>query len=146
MVAAAAAAPVAASAAERLTGPVPARVVDVVDGDTLTVFAHIWLGQEVQIRVRLVGADAPEMHGACIPERDAAQRARAALARLTAPGRVTLEDIRPDKYGGRVLARVRAADGRDLSDELLNSGLAVPYSGGKRVNWCARFAHRDQSD
>ncbi len=34
-----------AQAGERLAGPVPAEVVAVIDGDTLEVSAHIWLGR-----------------------------------------------------------------------------------------------------
>ena len=42
-----------------LAGPVPAVVEDVIDGDSLKVRAHIWLGQDVAVHVRLAGVDAP---------------------------------------------------------------------------------------
>ncbi len=35
-------------ARELLPGPVPARVIQVIDGDTLVVKARIWLGQDVE--------------------------------------------------------------------------------------------------
>ena len=65
-----------APAAEVLSGPVPARLVRVVDGDTVVVRARIWLGQEVEIHVRLAGIDAPELRGKCARERALAVRAR----------------------------------------------------------------------
>jgi endonuclease YncB( thermonuclease family) len=130
-----------APAAESLPGPVGARVLRVLDGDTIEVRAHIWLGQEVATRVRLAGVDAPELEGACRSERALAMRARAYLAaRLaTADGGladVSLSDIRAGKYGGRVLARVRTAGGEDLSQALLAAGLARAYAGKARRPWC----------
>ncbi len=134
------AAPSRAVAAERLRGPIPADVVAVVDGDTLAVRAHIWLGQVVATHVRLLGIDAPELHGHCPRERQAAQRAREALSQRTRGGVVTLEDLRPDKYGGRVLARVRDARGVDLAAALLSDRLVAPYAGGRRADWCVRLS------
>ncbi len=57
------------AAAELLPGPVPGRVIAVIDADTLAVAARIWLGQDVEVRVRLAGVDAPELRGACPHER-----------------------------------------------------------------------------
>jgi micrococcal nuclease len=30
-------------------------------------------------------------------------------------------------------------DGRDVGRVLIAEGLAVPYSGGRRIDWCARL-------
>lgn len=127
---------------ERLAGPIGAQVLRVLDGDTIEVSARIWLGQNVETRVRLAGIDAPELRGACSYERELAARARAHLvARLgsveTRAARVTLYDISLGKYAGRVLARVQTAAGEDLSQSLLAAGLARPYRGGGRDPWCA---------
>ena len=64
-------------AADSLPGPLPARVVSVIDGDTLEVRVHIWLGQNLDTRVRLAGIDAPELKGKCDREKDLARRADA---------------------------------------------------------------------
>jgi len=133
---------VTAPAAESLPGPVGARVLRVLDGDTIEVRANIWLGQEVATRVRLAGVDAPELKGACRHERILAMRARAYLAARLAtadgrPAQVSLSDIRAGKYGGRVLARVHTAGGEDLSHALLAAGLVRPYAGNARRPWCA---------
>ena len=61
-------------AADRLAGPLPAQVVSVLDGDTLEVWVHIWLGQDLNTRVRLAGIDAPELKDKCDRERILARR------------------------------------------------------------------------
>lgn len=122
---------------EFIAGPVAARVLTVIDGDTLLVRARIWLGQEVETRVRLAGVDTPEPRGRCPGERALAGRARDFVSRLLATGAVTLYDVRFGKYGGRVLARVVAADGTDTGTALIAAGLARAYAGGKRQPWCS---------
>ncbi|MHA1599946.1 MAG: thermonuclease family protein [Alphaproteobacteria bacterium] len=129
-------------AGERLSGPIGAQVLRVLDGDTLEVSARIWLGQAVETRVRLAGIDAPELRGGCAFERELAVRARAYLVGRLGPVdgrpvRVSLYDISAGKYGGRVLARVLTANGEDLGRSLLAAGLARPYTGGGRRSWCA---------
>ncbi len=126
----------AASAAERLPGPIPASVLRVVDGDTVEVTAQIWLGQQVKVAVRLAGIDTPELRGACVREQQLAQEARALLRREASDAAVTLYDVQTDKYGGRVRAEVRDAQGVSLADHLIAAGLARPYDGGRRAPWC----------
>jgi len=123
-------------AAERLAGPVAGEIVRVVDGDTLAVRARIWIGQEIEVLVRLRGVDAPEKRGRCRGERDAAAAATEALAGFSAGGHVVLTEIEGDKYFGRVIADVAAADGTDLSAALIGTGLVRAYSGGRRAAWC----------
>ena len=53
----------AAAAAEGHELTVPARVVRVIDGDTVEVLARPWPGQTIQAIVRLAGVDAPELRG-----------------------------------------------------------------------------------
>lgn len=125
-----------AGAGEMLPGPIRARVLQVIDGDTLAVQARIWLGQDVDIHVRLIGIDAPELKGRCAAERDAAIKARETLARLVGDGDVTLSDVRYDKFGGRVLAHVATADGADLASALVARQLARRYEGKTRTGWC----------
>ena len=142
--------PGALGAADRLTGPLPAQVVSVLDGDTLEVRVHIWLGQDLSTRVRLAGIDAPELKGKCDSERDLARRARAyLLARLdpaaagAGAGTVRLREVRYGKFAGRVLARVETLDGTDLGQGLLAAGLARPYDGRRRASWCEAAATAD---
>ena len=133
-----------ARAAEALPGPIPAEVVRVIDGDTLAVRARIWLGQDIAVHVRLAGIDAPEMKGRCAQERALAVAARDALSlRAAVGGTVRLVDVRNDKYGGRVIARVLDSSGADLGAAQITAGLARAYHGHARQPWCgAREAAR----
>ncbi|MEX0696920.1 MAG: thermonuclease family protein [Dongiaceae bacterium] len=125
-----------AARAEMLAGPVPARLVAVIDGDTIRVRARIWLDQEVETAVRLFGIDAPELTGACAAERALALDARDFVAAQVGAAELALSDIAHDKFGGRVVARVRTSTGLDLAAALLAAGLARPYAGGPRRSWC----------
>ena len=121
---------------EPVAGPVPAAVLEVIDGDTILVRARIWLGQDVETRVRLSGADAPEAKARCEEERVLARAARDFVRDRVESKRVALRDIRYDKYGRRVLARVITPDGEDLAESLIRHGLARAYGGGARSGWC----------
>ena len=123
---------------ENLPGPVPARVVAVIDGDTLVVQARIWIGQAVETKVRLGNIDTPELSARCEEARRLAEAARSLVQELADTGEVTLHDVHLGKYAGRVLARVVAADGRDFGATLLAAGLARGYEGGARLPWCGR--------
>ena len=128
--------PSPSQAKDVLAGPVPAEVVRVVDGDTLAVRAQIWLGQTVEVDVRLAGIDAPEMKGKCPREREGAVEARTYLARLAEGRAVRLTDITRDKFGGRVIAHVASDEAPDFSAALRTRGLARAYDGHKRGSWC----------
>lgn len=117
-------------------GPVTARVVEVLDGDTFLAEAEIWPGQTLRVNIRVRGIDAPEMKARCPAERDAAHMARAALARLVANGPVSLSNIGGAKYYGRVLADVSTETGAAIAVTMLEAGLVRAYGGGKRAGWC----------
>lgn len=123
---------------QSLPGPVPASLIKVVDGDTLLVSAMPWPNHNVTTYVRLRGIDAPELSAKCEGIREAATRARGALARLVAREKLLfLKTISGDKYFGRVVADVQLTDGTNPATELLDAGLVRPYSGGKKdVRFC----------
>ena len=123
--------------AEPVAGPVVAWVGEVIDGDTVLVRARIWLGQDVETRVRLLGIDTPELKARCGEEQRLALVARDFVRDRVLGRRVNLVDIRHDKYGKRVLSRVITPDGEDLGAALIRHGLGRPYDGGGRQNWCA---------
>jgi endonuclease YncB( thermonuclease family) len=128
-------APAGTGQAAPMAGPVEARVIEVVDGDTIRVAARIWLGQDVETLVRIAGIDAPELHGRCARERQMAVAARDLLARRLG-GSVVLTGIANGKYAGRVVAHVALPQGPDLAALLLEAKLARPYDGGTRQPWC----------
>jgi|GEM_PF-394532 len=117
-------------------GPYPARLVRVIDGDTVEVDVALWPGLVQRIHVRLDGVNTPEKRGASACEKAAGLRATAFTQNLLGQARrLILSGVRSDKYGGRVLGRIHA-DGKDLADALLAAGLAKPYHGEKRGAWC----------
>ena len=122
--------------ADVVPGPVPARVIEVVDGDTIAVRARIWVGQDVETRVRLSGVDTPEFNGRCGHERELAAHARAFVVEAIGGGAVKLSDVHYGKYAGRVVADVETAAGEDLGALLIAAGLGRPYDGGARASWC----------
>ncbi len=89
-------------------GPVHAQVTHVVDGDTFEARATIWLGQSIEVRVRIAGVDAPELHARCDEELARAQAARDWLIK-----RIEGAEVRPFfgalrqiwRAGGRGCAR-----------------------------------------
>ena len=123
-------------AAEVIEGPVAAEVVRVIDGDTLKLKVHIWLGQTVEVDMRVAGIDAPELRGKCPSERALAQEARDYLASLVGGRAIRIAQIRNDKYGGRVIADVSEPEVGDIASAMIARGLARAYDGGKREPWC----------
>lgn len=128
--------PAMAAARDILQGPVAGEVLEVIDGDTLRVRLHIWIGQHLETLVRIDGIDTPEKRGKCASERAKAEQARLALERILQDGKVTLFDVRHEKYAGRVLAKAADAGGHDIAGQLQAAGLARVYHGGRRLGWC----------
>jgi len=116
---------------------VPAVVDYVIDGDTFAAAVKLDADISITVRVRIINIDTPEINGDCEYEIDAAHRAKDRLAELLAVGDVIdLQNIKDDKYLGRIDANVILSDGRDVGRVLVGDGLARPYDGGKRGAWC----------
>lgn len=115
----------------------PATVGYVYDGDTFAAVVHVDRKTDVNVRVRLINVDTPEMHGDCDSEIRRAKMARNRLMELIPNGStVELKNIQDDKYAGRIDANVILPNGRDVGKILINEKLGRPYSGGKRASWC----------
>lgn len=118
---------------------VPAVVDYIFDGDTFSAQVSLDAGVLVTVRVRLINVDTPEMNGKCEYEKSMAVRARDVLAALIPRGTVVeLDNVKDDKYLGRINANVFLPDGRDVGLILIDSGLGRPYKGGKRRSWCEK--------
>lgn len=115
-------------------------VVRVVDGDTFEARVHLWPGLDMTTRVRLRGIDAPELKGNCAEEFRMADAASAALQSMLADGDVTIFNIGPDKYNGRVVADAATRQVPNVSSALLAAGHARRYEGGRRSGWCGAAA------
>ena len=128
--------PFEGEAKETLAGPIPAKVLRVIDGDTIVLRAHVWLGQTIETIVRIRGIDTPEIKGKCEFERQKAEEAKNFLEKMTDGKNIFLEQISYDKYGGRVVATIKTKDDKDLAAEMINKGLAREYHGKTKQVWC----------
>lgn len=105
----------------------------VYDGDTVEIKCG-----DARVRARLLGFDTPETRDAkCPAERAHGDRATARLRDLVAAGTATFSQDGYDRYG-RALVRLWIDD-VDVANVLINEGLAVAYSGAKRINWCKKL-------
>ena len=108
----------------------------VIDGDTIVI--SIPNVPEVfgkKISVRIAGIDTPELRANCPYEKGLANRAKERVEGIIMKGRVvSLSNTKRDKYF-RLLADV-LVDGENVAAALVNEGLAVTYSGGKKRDWC----------
>lgn len=124
-----------ASGAELVAGPVEARVLRVIDGDTFEAEALVWPGHRVRVAMR----------SRCSAERRAAVHAKDALERLIGGRIVTISQVGGGKYYGRVLADATNAEGLPIAETLLRHGMVRAYAGGRRVPFCDNLAEAGAS-
>ena len=123
---------------EAIRSTAGAEVLDIIDGDTMRVQAHMWPNQKWVGNIRLYGIDTPELRTKCQAEKDQGIMARDTLVSLVPP-RVYLVNVKPGKFAGRYVAAVMA-DTRDLAHVLMENGVGRPYFTGKRKPWCNESA------
>ena len=107
------------------------------DGDTITFNLpglHPIIGEKISIRVN--GIDTPEIKGKCKKEKYDAKQAKEMVADiLTDAEQIILKNMERGKYF-RIATDV-FVDGENLSDILVEAGMAVRYDGGKKTHkWC----------
>ena len=101
----------------------------VVDGDTVALTVDVGFGFRYQDNFRLIGIDTPERGQPGF--REATEFTELWLMKHAATG-LELHSVKRDKYG-RGLATIRSLRTGDiLNDDLISSGHAVPYDGGRR--------------
>ncbi len=109
-------------------------ITSIVDGDTIKVACGDRSGT-----ARLIGFDAPESYRPrCQAEKRAGHHATKRLEWLLGHAHTIAPDVRgKDKYG-RTLLHLEL-DGVGLDKLMVSEGLAVYYSGGKRIDWCKKL-------
>lgn len=102
-------------------------ILQVHDGDTVTCLIDQGFNNFKRQIIRLYGIDAAEL-------KDGEKAIEAKKFLETFINKlVTLESIKPDKYGDRYLGIITlAGETKSLNDILIEMGLAKSYSGGKR--------------
>ncbi|MBC9784995.1 thermonuclease family protein [Heliobacterium chlorum] len=99
-----------------------AKVTRVIDGDTFEAEVDLGFNVIVKEKFRLYGLNAPEVHG---EEKTVGELSKQWLAHQLEGQPVTINSVRKEKYG-RWLAVVNAA-GKNVNDEMVAEGLAVPF-------------------
>ncbi|MCW1919794.1 thermonuclease family protein [Rhodobacter sp. KR11] len=103
----------------------------VTDGDTLHMICD-----GAKHKVRLLGYDTPEIYSPkCASEKAMGLEATRLMEGLVAAGPVTGVTFKGQDRYGRDLAWVEVA-GRDLTEVMLASGLAVVYVPKRKMDWC----------
>ena len=112
-------------------------IVRVIDGDTIEIKNECF-PKELKLSVRVLGVDTPEKasKAKCDKEAKLGEKASKFTKQFIGKNKTaTFNNIKWDKYGGRLLADVEI-NGKNLKDELINNGLAYPYDGKKKQSWC----------
>ena len=109
--------------------------IDVYDGDTFK--CDIDLGFSIILKkqaVRLSGINCPELRTKDKREKALGYEAKEKLIEILDEAfEVTLQSLGKGKFG-RVIS-ICYADGYNVNDMMVESGLARPYDGGKRSSW-----------
>ncbi len=119
-------------------------VIKVVDGDTVDVDIDLGFGVTLKDeRVRIMGIDTPESRTSDKVEDLFGEAAKARLKELMKDGGklITTEDRKgEDMKGkfGRILGDFRVADGRKVTEILIEEGHAVAYFGGSKEEIAAK--------
>ena len=109
-----------------------AKVVRVVDGDTIDALIDLGFDIHKKIRIRMVGMNAPESRTRDLEEKKRGLAAKARLKEILKEGKnkFILESQGVGKYG-RCLAVIKIGD-VDVNQQLIEEGHATAYFGGKR--------------
>ena len=116
-------------------------ILSVVDGDTISVDGSKDFALPIKVRVQDVDTPEKGSLAKCQGEKNLANRAtQFTLMKIQEAKKrgyqVTFENIRWDKYGGRVVADVYLG-GDSLADLLIREGLGKKYTGkGPKPSWC----------
>ena len=119
-------------------------VISVYDGDTITIATNFKWDKYTAYKfsVRLARIDCPEMKTHDKYEKQVALLAKLFVSNQLLNQKVTLHNVKYDKYG-RILADVKLKnDTVFISDKLIDSRLAINYDGGRKVspkNWLVYY-------
>ena len=103
-----------------------AKVVRVVDGDTVVLNIDLGFSLKIEQVVRLYGINTPEMVG---ESRNAGMLAKAYMYGMIPPmSDVTVKTIKPNDKYGRYLAEIyQIGDPVSVNQKMITAGHAIPY-------------------
>lgn len=116
-----------------------AKVIRILDGDTVEAEIDLGFGVSITRIVRMNGIDTPEKTSSILTVRELAAKATARARYALENKKVILKTQldKGDKYG-RVLAYIYESQSELEADssfnlKLVGEGLAFPYDGGKKI-------------
>jgi micrococcal nuclease len=117
-----------------------AKVIKVVDGDTVNVSIARWKDTPfAEMALRVAGIDTPEsmqQFAKCPKELALGVAAKLFARTLLKPGdSVRFVYLGHDKYF-RIDATVILPSKQSWADVMIATGMAAPYNGGTKKNWC----------
>ncbi len=107
-----------------------AKVIRVVDGDTLDLDIDLGFHITLSERVRLMGIDTPETRTRNLVEKADGLKAKEFVIGFVADGSVVIKVHGFGKFGRPLVDLYKGSV--CLNDQLVLHGLAAPYFGGKR--------------
>ena len=113
-----------------------AKVLYVVDGDTIDVVVDLGFNVDTRQRIRLFGVDTPETRTRNAKEKQAGLEAKQYVIDAIADKDIQITTEEKGKFG-RYLAIIYygANFKQNLNRELVNQGLAKEYFGEKKKAW-----------
>lgn len=109
-------------------------VNQVVDGDTYHI-TFLYNDKPLTLKLRLSGADTPELHSKNEKEKEAAQQISLFVRDLIEHKYFKCSLKKWDKYGGRVLGDIQIKNSIMLSELLISLKYAKIYEGNKKEIW-----------
>lgn len=102
-----------------------AKVIEIYDGDTLTLDVDLGFSIRMEMRIRLYGIDTPELRG---EERNSGLVSRDYLRDMILDKEIIIETIKDTKGKyGRMLGIIHY-NGLNINEHLINEGLAKKYN------------------
>ena len=116
-----------------------AKVLNVVDGDTLDLMVYLGFNVHHRIRVRLHGINTPESKTKDIKEKELGLKAKDYTKDwITRHHQVFVSTVKDKKEKfGRILANIYSDEVKtvSLNESLVDAGYARVYNGEKRTGW-----------
>lgn len=110
-----------------------AKVIDVLDGDTIAVTIDLGFKLTYATPVRFFGINAPEIHTKDHHEKEMGLKAKAKLTELLSGKVITLRTVKPNDKFGRYLAEVFLSGGglqeKSVNQQMVDLGLCKPWDG-----------------
>ena len=110
-----------------------ANVLEVYDGDSITLSISVGFNIYLKEKCRLIGIDCPEIRTKNLQEKELGYKARDYLRDLLLDKTVEIETTKEGKFG-RYLCNLYYED-ININNELIRMGYARAYDGKHREGW-----------